>query len=76
MVSDHALALTLAVLRRINEIDADMRAGVWDFHRRRPLGQVHGRTFGVVGYGHIGRAAARQARGLGFNVVVLSLIHI
>ena len=70
VVSDHALALTLAVLRRINEIDADMRAGVWDFHRRRPLGQVHGRTFGVVGYGHIGRAAARKARGLGFNVVV------
>ena len=70
VVSDHALALTLAVLRRINEIDADMRAGVWDFHRRRPLGQVHGHTFGVVGYGHIGRAAARKARGLGFNVVV------
>ena len=59
-----------ACLRRINEIDADMRAGIWDFHRRRPLGQVHGRTFGVVGYGNIGRAVARKARGLGFNVVV------
>ncbi len=70
VVSDHAIALTLAVLRRINEIDADMRQGIWDFRRRRPLGQVHGRTFGVVGYGNIGRAAARKARGLGFNVVV------
>lgn len=69
-VSDHAIALALACLRRINEIDADMRAGIWDFHRRRPLGQVHGRTFGVVGYGNIGRAVARKARGLGFNVVV------
>lgn len=70
VVSDHAMALTLAVLRRINEIDADMRAGLWDFRKRRPLGQVHGRTFGVVGYGNIGRAAARKARGLGFDVVV------
>ncbi len=70
VVSDHAIALTLAVLRRINEIDTDMRQGIWDFRRRRPLGQVHGRTFGVVGYGNIGRAAARKARGLGFNVVV------
>ena len=70
VVSDHAIALALACLRRINEIDADMRAGIWDFHRRRPLGQVHGRTFGVVGYGNIGRAVARKARGLGFNVVV------
>lgn len=70
VVSDHAIALALACLRRINEIDADMRAGIWDFHRRQPLGQVHGRTFGIVGYGHIGRAVARKARGLGFDVVV------
>ncbi len=70
VVSDHAIALALAVLRRINETDADLRAGTWDFRRRRPLGQVQGRTFGVVGYGSIGRAAARKARGLGFDVVV------
>ena len=70
VVSDHAIALALACLRRINEIDADMRAGIWDFHRRRPLGQAHGRAFGVVGYGNIGRAVARKARGLGFDVVV------
>lgn len=70
VVSDHAIALALACLRRINEIDADMRAGVWDFHRRRPLGQVRGRTFGIVGYGNIGRACARKAAGLGFSVVV------
>lgn len=70
VVSDHAIALALCSLRRINEIDADMRAGTWDFQRRRPLGQVRGRTFGVVGYGHIGQATARKARGLGFRVLV------
>ena len=66
VVSDHAIALALACLRRINEIDADMRAGVWNFRWRRPLGQVTGRTFAVVGYGNIGRATAA----LGFSVVV------
>lgn len=70
VVSDHAIALALCVLRRINEIDADMRAGIWDFRRHRPLGQVSGRSFGVVGYGHIGQAVARKAKGLGFKVVV------
>lgn len=69
VVSDHAIALALCVLRRINEIDADVRAGIWDFRRRRPLGQAHGRTFGVVGMGNIGRATARKARGLGFDVL-------
>ena len=47
-----------------------MRHGVWDFHKRRPLGQVQGRSLGIVGYGHIGRATARKARGLGFDVMV------
>ncbi len=47
-----------------------MRAGVWDFARRRPLGQVRGRTFAVVGYGNIGRATAVKAAALGFSVVV------
>lgn len=70
VVSDHAIALAMCVLRRINEMDADMRQGVWDFHKRRPLGQVQGRSFGIVGYGHIGRATARKARGLGFDVMV------
>lgn len=69
VVSDHAIALTLDCLRRTNEIDADMRRGIWDFKRHRPLGQVKGRTFGVIGLGNIGRAVARKARGLGFDVI-------
>lgn len=69
-VSDHAIALTLAVLRRIVETDADLRAGVWGYQKRRPLGQVRGRTFGVVGMGHIGRAVAEKACGIGFNIIV------
>lgn len=72
VVSDHAIALALAVLRRINEVDADMRAGVWDYARRRPFGQCFGRTFGVVGMGEIGRATARKAAALGFRVVCSS----
>lgn len=70
VVSDHAIALTLCVLRRICEMSSDMSAGVWDFQRRRPLGQVKGRTFGIVGYGNIGRETAIKANGLGFDVVV------
>lgn len=72
VVSDHAITLALSVLRRINELDADMRTGVWDYARTRPLGQCYGRTFGVVGMGEIGRATARKAAGLGFDVVCWS----
>lgn len=72
VVSDHAITLALGVLRRINELDADIRAGVWDYASRRPFGQCHGRTFGVVGMGAIGRATARKAAGLGFDVICYS----
>lgn len=72
VVSDHAISLALASLRRLNECDADMRAGVWDYTRRRPFGQVYGRVFGVVGMGEIGRAVARKASGLGFRVICYS----
>ncbi len=72
VVSDHAITLALSVLRRINELDADMRKGIWDYARTRPLGQCRGRTFGVVGMGEIGRAAAKKASGLGFDVICWS----
>ncbi len=72
VVSDHAISLAMGVLRRTNELDADIRAGIWDYAARRPLGQCHGRVFGVVGMGAIGRATARKAAGLGFEVICYS----
>ncbi|MBQ9691376.1 MAG: C-terminal binding protein, partial [Eggerthellaceae bacterium] len=72
VVSDHAIALAMGLLRRINELDADLRKGIWDFAVHRPYGQAHGRVFGVVGMGDIGKATARKAHGLGFEVVCTS----
>ena len=72
VVSDHAIAMALGVLRRINELDADIRSGIWDYAIRRPLGQCHGRVFGIVGMGAIGRATARKAAGMGFKVICCS----
>lgn len=72
VVSDHAITLAMTSLRRLNELDAHIKAGVWDFARTRPLGQVHGRVFGVLGMGDIGRATARKAAGLGFQVICWS----
>lgn len=72
VVSDHAIALCMAVLRRLPEMNADIRNGIWNPTGQRPMGQVYGRTFGVVGMGDIGRAVARKAYGLGFKVICWS----
>ncbi|MDQ3870598.1 MAG: C-terminal binding protein [Chloroflexota bacterium] len=68
-VSDHAIALLMALVRRTHLLDRAVRAGRWDFSVARPVRRMHGRVLGIVGLGRIGRATARKAAGLGLRVV-------
>jgi D-3-phosphoglycerate dehydrogenase len=65
-VADHAMALLLAVARRIPELDRLVKAGGWD---RPPAVDVWGKTLGLVGFGAIGRALAKRAQGFGMRVL-------
>ncbi len=62
-----AIALTLALLRRVAEGDRFVRRRErWSFSLEFMLGEsLRGKTFGVVGPGRIGRATARLAEALG-----------
>jgi len=62
-----AIALTLALLRRVAEGDRLLREGRgWEFSLEFMLGEsLRGKTFGVVGPGRIGRATARLAEAFG-----------
>ena len=66
-----ALALTLTLLRRIAEGDRLLRRRVaWEWTPTWMLGSgLEGRTFGVIGFGRIGREAARLASAFGMTVV-------
>jgi len=68
-VSDHALALLLALARGVVRQDREVRAGRWDVNAVRPLRRLPELTLGVVGLGRIGAALARKARAVGFGVV-------
>lgn len=69
--ADLAFGLILAAARRMTEAERDLRAGSWSgWGITQYLGHdVHGATLGLVGYGRIGRAVARRARG--FDMTVL-----
>jgi len=71
-VAEHALALTLSLSRNIVGNNASLRRGEWrvSFDGFRTL---TGRTFGVVGFGRIGKAAARRAAGLGMRVMAYDI---
>lgn len=72
-VSDHALALLLACARSIPTFDRDIRRGVWDLQAGRPMFRLRGRTLGIIGYGHIGRALVPKARGFGMRVLAYDI---
>ncbi|HSB84763.1 MAG TPA: NAD(P)-dependent oxidoreductase, partial [Ilumatobacteraceae bacterium] len=69
-VADHALALMLALLRRIPENDAGVRRGEWrrtGVHAPRLL---TGCTVGLVGYGNIGRRVAQRLAGFDVELLI------
>jgi len=72
--ADLAMALTLAVCRRIVESDEYMRARQFEgWGAKLMLGkELRGSTFGVVGLGRIGLATARRAAGFGMKVLYYS----
>lgn len=68
-VGAHALALILAVLRKIPQSDAKIRAGGWGLDGLRPMRRVSELTFGLLGYGKIARQLARSIEALGGTIV-------
>ncbi|HYB16633.1 MAG TPA: D-glycerate dehydrogenase [Streptosporangiaceae bacterium] len=69
--ADAAFALMMAAARRIAEGDRFVRSGAaWIWGPLMMLGQdVHHATLGVVGFGRIGQALARRARGFSMRVL-------
>ncbi len=69
--ADLAFALLLAVARKLPDgIEEVRRGGIESWEPAHNLGaEVHGSTLGIIGFGRIGRAVAKRARG--FEMTVL-----
>jgi glyoxylate reductase len=68
--ADLAIALILAITRRLGEGERLLRAGAsWSWHMFFMLGtSLAGKTLGIVGMGQIGRATARRAAAFGMEI--------
>jgi phosphoglycerate dehydrogenase-like enzyme len=72
-VAELTLALMLAVLRRVPRFDAAMRHGEWlDTVLQDGIGELGGRTVGLVGYGAIPQLLAPVLAALGCRVIYTS----
>jgi lactate dehydrogenase-like 2-hydroxyacid dehydrogenase len=73
--ADLAFALLMAAARRIAVVDRYVREGRCStvVHLLLLAPVVHGATIGIVGFGRIGQAMARRARGFGMRVLYQDL---
>jgi D-3-phosphoglycerate dehydrogenase len=68
-VSDHAMALLLALARKVPFSNKLVQAGRWEMPTVAPLRRLEGQVLGLVGFGNIPRALAPKAKAFGLKVV-------
>jgi D-3-phosphoglycerate dehydrogenase / 2-oxoglutarate reductase len=68
-VSDHAMALLLALARKIPFSNRLVQGGRWEMPAVVPIHRLAGRVLGLVGFGNIPRALTPKAKAFGLRVV-------
>jgi D-3-phosphoglycerate dehydrogenase len=68
-VSDHAMALLLALARKIPFSNRLVQSGRWEVPPIVPLHRIEGRVLGLVGFGNIPRALVPKAKAFGLKVI-------
>lgn len=68
-VAELVFAMILALAKRTHEFDAIMKGGGWKMTDFIGVPELKGKNFGIVGYGNIGKAAGKIARGFGMNLI-------
>jgi len=68
-VSDHTLALLLALARKIPFANAQVQAGRWEMPAVVPIHRLRGSVLGLAGFGRIPQLVAPKAKAFGLRVV-------
>jgi D-3-phosphoglycerate dehydrogenase / 2-oxoglutarate reductase len=68
-VSDHAVALLLALARKIPFANKLVQSGRWEVPPIVPIRRLIGQTLGLIGFGNIPRLVAPKAQAFGLKVV-------
>jgi D-3-phosphoglycerate dehydrogenase len=68
-VSDHAVAMLLAVVRKIPLANAGTQSGTWEMPAVVPIHRLRGSVLGLVGFGRIPQLVAPKAKAFGIQVI-------
>jgi D-3-phosphoglycerate dehydrogenase len=68
-VSDHAMALLLALARKVTLANKLVQSGRWEVPPLVPLRRLEGQVLGLIGFGNIPRTLAPKAKAFGLIVL-------
>ncbi len=70
-IAEFILGTLLQKALRLKKLEENMRSGSWkgSYLFGPTHDEVHGKTIGIIGYGHIGREVSKRAKAFGMNVI-------
>ena len=73
-VAEHTIALMLALNKNLKEYTYDIeKKHVWEYSISNIPTRILNQTLGIFGFGKIGKAVAKMARGLGMQVIAMDI---
>lgn len=70
-VAEHTMALMLSMMRGIKQYGKDIENGIWNYQNVHGIERVSGKTLAIFGFGRIGQAVAKRAKGFDLNIVAV-----
>ncbi len=67
-VAEHVVAMLLILMNRLFIASEEVKNGVWKREENRG-DELLGKTFGIIGYGNMGKATAKRLSGFGVEVI-------
>lgn len=67
-VAEHVVGMLLILMHRLFISSTEVKNGIWKREENRG-DELLGKTFGIIGYGNMGKAVARRLSGFGVKVI-------
>lgn len=73
-VAEHMLGMLLSLLNHLGRLDREVKALHWDREAARGY-ELSGKTVGLIGFGHTGKAFATKLQGMGVRILAYDKYH-
>lgn len=72
-VAEHVVGMLLLLMHRLVIASLEVKNGIWLREENRG-DELLGKTFGIIGYGNMGKATAKRLKGFGVNVIFYDIL--